>query len=139
MEKDLRSEKEKIYDEQISPLLKQVIEICKEHKIPMIANFGFDPVPELSKEDQDLVDDGDICMPADSSHTCLLGEEYDYHWVYEHMNVLHQCRTYNKSVNIDKYFFWLIKEIEKRGGHSSLFLNKMGVSVSTGKVVEEQW
>jgi hypothetical protein len=30
---------EEIYDEKISPLMKQVISICKEHKIPMIADF----------------------------------------------------------------------------------------------------
>lgn len=31
--------KEEIYDEQINPLMAQVIEICRAHKIPVLANF----------------------------------------------------------------------------------------------------
>ena len=31
--------KEQIYDEQISPLMKQIIEICQEHEIGMVADF----------------------------------------------------------------------------------------------------
>ena len=31
--------KEQIYDEQISPLMTQIIKICKEHKIPIVASF----------------------------------------------------------------------------------------------------
>jgi hypothetical protein len=34
--------KEEIYDAQISPLVKQIIEICKAHKIALIADFGLD-------------------------------------------------------------------------------------------------
>lgn len=30
---------EPIYDEQIAPLMKQIIDICHEHGIPMIASF----------------------------------------------------------------------------------------------------
>lgn len=32
---------EHVYDEQISPLMKQIIEICKANKLPMIASFAF--------------------------------------------------------------------------------------------------
>lgn len=32
--------KEAIYDAQISPLMTQIIDICKENKIPMLADFG---------------------------------------------------------------------------------------------------
>lgn len=32
---------EKVLDEQISPLMKQVLEICKEHKIPMVSSFCY--------------------------------------------------------------------------------------------------
>ena len=37
--------KEKIYDEQIFPLVCQVISICREHKIAILfdANLGYDP------------------------------------------------------------------------------------------------
>ena len=39
-----RTEKEKIYDEQISPLMTEIIKICKENKIAFFANYrlGFD-------------------------------------------------------------------------------------------------
>jgi len=33
---------EKVYDEKLSPLMKQIIEICKEHKIPMLAVFVYE-------------------------------------------------------------------------------------------------
>ncbi len=41
--------KEDIYDEQISPLMAQIIEVCQEHKIAMLAQFGIpnDEDPEL--------------------------------------------------------------------------------------------
>jgi hypothetical protein len=32
---------EQVYDEQIQPLITQIIAICKEHKIPMGATFCF--------------------------------------------------------------------------------------------------
>lgn len=31
---------EEIYDERISPLMKEILTICKEHKIPMVASFA---------------------------------------------------------------------------------------------------
>ncbi len=34
--------KEKIYDEQIFPLMKQIMTICKEHRIAMLADFMLD-------------------------------------------------------------------------------------------------
>lgn len=40
----MATEKEKIYDEQISPLMAKIIEVCKTHKIAMLADFalGYD-------------------------------------------------------------------------------------------------
>ena len=37
--------KEQVYDEQINPLMTNIIRICKEHKIAYLASFalGFDP------------------------------------------------------------------------------------------------
>lgn len=32
-------DKEAIYDERIAPLMKQIIEICKEEELPMVAQF----------------------------------------------------------------------------------------------------
>lgn len=34
---------EHIYDEQIAPLMTQIIAICNEHKIPMVASFEYAP------------------------------------------------------------------------------------------------
>lgn len=53
--------KEQIYDEKISPLMRQIIEICEEHKIAMIADFA------LPDEEQDSL----------KCTTVLLGEETD--------------------------------------------------------------
>lgn len=33
--------REEIYDNQISPLMTQIIRICKEHDIPMVASFQY--------------------------------------------------------------------------------------------------
>ncbi len=38
--------KEQIYDEKISPLMKHIIEICKENHISMVANFQLGNDPE---------------------------------------------------------------------------------------------
>lgn len=32
---------ESVYDEKISPLMAQIIAICKEHSIPLVATFEF--------------------------------------------------------------------------------------------------
>ena len=124
----LKSDKEKIYDEQISPLMRQIIEVCKEHKIPLFANFGFDPVPH--------VEDEEGRYPADRCTTSLMGDEYDHHWVHNHFNILLQCCRPNRGVNMDKYLMWVEKEVEKLGYHSSLYLEKLGISCKTGKKKE---
>lgn len=41
--------KEAIYDEQIDPLMAQIIAICREHKIPVVAVFH-----TPNEDDQDL-------------------------------------------------------------------------------------
>lgn len=32
---------EQVYDEQIAPLMKQIIEICQQHRLPMLATFAY--------------------------------------------------------------------------------------------------
>ena len=39
---DNRGPRETVYDEQISPLMTKIIAICKEHGIPMLADFALD-------------------------------------------------------------------------------------------------
>ncbi len=34
-------DEERVYDEKISPLMVQIIAICKEHRIPMAASFQY--------------------------------------------------------------------------------------------------
>ena len=55
--------KEEIYDEQISPLIAQILAICKEHKVPMVAQFG---IPTDG--------DPDLCCTS-----ALLTDEYEPH------------------------------------------------------------
>jgi hypothetical protein len=49
MAEDERGPKERVYDEQISPLVKQVIALCKEHNINAFMTFALDPNPELDR------------------------------------------------------------------------------------------
>ena len=35
-------DKEDVYDDQISPLMREIINICNEHGIPMIASFTYE-------------------------------------------------------------------------------------------------
>ena len=37
---------EEVYDNKISPLMKQLIDVCKEHKIPMVASFTYENCEE---------------------------------------------------------------------------------------------
>jgi hypothetical protein len=53
--------KEQIYDERIHPLMAQILAICKEHKIAMLASFA---IP--NEDDPDL-----RCT------SCLLEDEYE--------------------------------------------------------------
>lgn len=43
--------REEIYDAEISPLMKRIIEVCKEHDIPAIAQFQID---DRTDEDDDF-------------------------------------------------------------------------------------
>jgi hypothetical protein len=36
---DMNPDSESVYDEQIAPLMTQIIAICREHRIPMLASF----------------------------------------------------------------------------------------------------
>jgi hypothetical protein len=49
MAKKTKKTREQIHDELISPLVSQIIGICKKHKIPMLANFNL-----ASEDDEGL-------------------------------------------------------------------------------------
>jgi len=44
MTEDTRGPRERVYDEEITPLVAKILEICKRAEIPMIADFELDPV-----------------------------------------------------------------------------------------------
>ena len=58
--------KEKVYDEQISPLMTQIITICREHNIAHVCTFQLDEVDEdegpLYCDTKNLRDE---CEPSD--------------------------------------------------------------------------
>lgn len=47
--------KETIYDEQINPLMAQILAICKEHNIEMVASFALDDGDGDGDEDEGLM------------------------------------------------------------------------------------
>lgn len=46
MDKNEPFDLEDVYDEQIAPLMTKIIDICKEHKLPMFATFLYLNDPE---------------------------------------------------------------------------------------------
>lgn len=46
-------DKDAVYDERISPLMKQIIDICKEEEIPMLAQF-FIRSADVDPDSEDL-------------------------------------------------------------------------------------
>lgn len=50
---------ESVYDEEINPLMAQILAVCKRHKMPMVASFQYGP--------------DDFCTSA------LLSDEYEPH------------------------------------------------------------
>lgn len=69
---------EKVYDEQIAPLMSQIIEICKMHKLPVFASFLYANDP-----------DGD----ANFSTTNLMPEEWNRPIPEEMLKLLDQVYT----------------------------------------------
>lgn len=94
-------DKESIYDEQIAPLMAQLLEICQREGIPMFASFQYS---------------------ADGFCSSALGTG---HCVFKHYNALLQCAE-NNGVNVDKYMNWVAKDARKNG-HGSIYLKLAGV------------
>lgn len=67
--------KEQVYDEEISPLMTKIIEICKEHRIANVLTFS------LKRAAEDGSDDGqDMCCT-----TCMVTDEFDPPPEYQQM------------------------------------------------------
>lgn len=95
-------DQEKIYDDLISPLMQQILELCAEHKIPMFASFQFSEMG-----------------------FCTSAQEHDGNPVMRYHRALAQCAQGNQ-VNIDKFMYWVAKECDGKR-HSSMVLMRMGV------------
>jgi hypothetical protein len=94
--------KEIIYDEQIAPLMAQIIEICKQNEIPMFAEFQYS--------------DSDFCT------TCIYPDVDGRNVTTALYNILSQCRN-TDGVNIDDF---MIQVGRKYGNKSSVVLRSMG-------------
>ena len=94
--------KEKVYDEQIAPLMAQIIEICKREEIPMFADFQY----------ADL----DYC-------TTFIYPDVDGRNVTMNLyNVLSQCKI-EEGVNIDKFFLSISRKYQNT---SSIVMKILG-------------
>ena len=96
------NDKEKIYDEDIFPLMEKIIGICKKHDMPFFASFQFS-------------DDG----------FCITGGRLNGHIVFDYYNAIKQCIE-NKGINIDKFMFWIMRGAQKEG-HSSIILSRLDI------------
>lgn len=96
--------KEQIYDAEISPLINQIIMICKEHKIPMFTTFQYS-----------------------NEGFCTTAGGKDSTPVFDNYMAMAQCVEDN-GFNIDKYLIWVMKTAQKHG-HSSMYLNQLGVPI----------
>ncbi|MES0444938.1 MAG: hypothetical protein ABUJ92_00195 [Desulfobacterales bacterium] len=91
---------EEVYDNEISPLMKQILDICKKHEMPMFAEFQFN-------------DDG-WCKSRIPGHP-----------IFDHFDALSQS-IQDQGVNIDKYMFYVAKRANEEG-HSSIVLSQLGI------------
>jgi len=94
-------DKKAIYDEQIAPLVAQLIEVCQSEGIPFFASFQYS-------------EDG-FCTSAQRTGHC----------VFDSYMALSQCAE-RGGVNLDKYMIWVAKDARKKG-HSSLYLKIAGI------------
>lgn len=98
-------DKEKVHDEEITPLIKKIIAICKKENIPFFASFQYS--------------DDEFCIS-------LMRDNND-HIVFKHYDAIRQC-IQGHQINVDTYILWLMRLAEKEG-HSSVYLKLLGVSL----------
>lgn len=94
--------KERVYDEQIAPLMAQIIKICKKEQIPMFADFQYS--------------DKDFCT------TCIYPPVEGRNVTTKLFNVLSRCRT-EEGLNIDDLFFHISKNYPNK---SSVVMSVLG-------------
>lgn len=92
------NDKEKIYDEQISPLMKQIIQICKANDIPVFAEFQYG--------DCDFV----------KTNVSTTG-----HWLFHWLDACTQCAQPD-GMNADKFIMWLMNSGKENKSSACLHL-----------------
>lgn len=96
--------KEKIYDEKISPFVGEIIKICKKEKIPMFAEFQFSHYG--------------YCM------SCIPNKENKIFQIYQAVS---QSKS-GENINIDKLLMWFIKHFDVR---QSCYLHEHNINAPT--------
>lgn len=105
-------DKEAIYDDQISPLMTQLLEVCQREGIPMFASFQYS--------------ENGFCTSALRTGHC----------VFDHYTALSQCSAHG-GVNVDKYMNWVAKDARKNG-HGSIYLKLAGIPEVPAAAIGEE-
>lgn len=109
-------DKEAIYDEQIAPLMTQLLEICHREGVPMFASFQYS-------------EDG-FCTSAQSNGHC----------VFEHYRALAQCAEHG-GVNVDKYIEDLAEQLAASQAREESYraeVVKLSGELAEDKVIEAE-
>lgn len=100
------SERERIYDERVAPLLLEALKICQEAGMPMVAWVGYDPKGKACGVSK-VWPDGS--WPDDGRRILLLGAA-------------------SQHLGIDNIAIGLARHVRKTGQpHSSIVLRSLGV------------
>lgn len=102
-------DKEAIYDEQIFPLMKKIIAICKREQIPVFAEFQYND--------------------TDFSKTLIAPNVEGQHFVLTCYDILSQCKEEN-GVNVDKFYLSLCRNFQN---NSSMVMYLLGKPPETWK------
>lgn len=94
--------KEKIYDEQIAPLMAKIIEICSAEQIPMFAEFQYAELEFCQSYIYPKVDGRSVMTKL--------------------YNVLSHCRT-EEGVNIDNFYLYIARN---HPNESSIVMSLLG-------------
>lgn len=90
-------------NKEIAPLLLQIGKLCDKYDMSLFATVEYLP---------------------NEFDTTMTFKKWA-HIIFTNYNVFRQCIEEN-GINIDKYFFWLIKTMKGKK-HSSMFLYRLGI------------
>lgn len=88
MEMEKKFDKERVYDERIAPLMKEIMKICREEEIPMAAQFYLQQEQEDAEEENRAMYSSYFRIPAE-------GDMYPEHW--EHMKAVQYAMKYGNN------------------------------------------